>query len=137
MNADRGGELLKVFEAVLADPHRLLVANRLAAHLHLAEGYVSRAFCIRPHDFYIDTRGPKHVAEARQLIMYLAHVEFGLPLAAVGRMYLRDRSTASHACKKVEIKREDPVFDELVCEIENLITLRKDPLFGACIWGPQ
>lgn len=129
MIGDRGRNLLRALAAAETEPHRLLAANRLAAHIHLAEGYVSRAFCIKPHDFFIDTRGPKHVAEARQLIMYLAHVEFGLPLTAVGRRYFRDRSTASYACRTIEHRREDPLFDQLVCEIEDLITLRKDPLF--------
>lgn len=133
MIGDRGRKILQVIGTAHAEPHRLLAANRLAAHLHLAEGYVSRAFCITPLDFYIHTRGPKHVAEARQVIMYLAHVEFGLPLADVGRRYLRDRSTASHACRKVEGMREDPVFDELVSDIEKLITLRADPLFGTSL----
>lgn len=130
MIGDRGQVLPQAIDLVQGVPHCLLTDNRLAAHLHLAEGYVSRAFCIKPHDFYIDTRGPKHVAEARQVIMYLAHVEFGMPLADVGRRYFRDRSTASHACRKVEGMREDPIFDELVSEIEQLITLRADPLFG-------
>ncbi|QDG76984.1 helix-turn-helix domain-containing protein [Labrenzia sp. PHM005] len=134
MIGNRGGNFLIVSADVEKEPHRLLAANRLAAHLHLAEGYVSRAFCIKPHDFYIVTRGPKHVAEARQLIMYLAHVEFGLPLAVVGRKYQRDRSTASYACRTIEHRREDPFFDQLVSEIEDLITLRKDPLFGSFVW---
>jgi hypothetical protein len=134
---DRGGVIHDTYGPLRAKPLCLLEENRLEAHLHLAEGYVSRAFCIKPMDFFTLNRGPKHVSDARQLMMYLAHVEFGLSLALVGRRYFRDRSTASHACKKIEIMREDPFFDELVSEIEALITLRRDPLFGASFWGAQ
>ncbi|GGB50657.1 hypothetical protein GCM10011316_23490 [Roseibium aquae] len=106
-----------------------MVDNRIAAHLHLAEGYVSRAFCIKPSEFYSKTRGRRHVAEARQLVMYLAHVEFGLPLREVGLRYDRDRTTASHACRATEDRRDDPGFDDIVRDIEALISLRNDPLF--------
>jgi len=102
---------------------------RLAAHLHLAEGYVSRVFCIKPSDFFMRTRGRKPVAEARQLVMYLAHVEFGLPLKEVGQRYFRDRSTASHACKTTESRRDDPGFDTIVRDIEARVSLTDDPLF--------
>ncbi|MTI42655.1 DnaA-like protein [Roseibium hamelinense] len=110
--------------------------SRIAAHLHLAEGYVSKAYCVLPVEFYDDGRGPRRVCEARQLLMYLAHVEFGLPLSEVARRYRRDRSTAHHACRKIEDQRDDPAFDEMVSKIEELISLRADPLFrdiyGAC-----
>jgi len=103
--------------------------NRLAAHLHLAEGYVSQVFCIKPSDFFMRTRGRRPVAEARQLVMYLAHVEFGLPLREVGKRYFRDRSTASYACRKTENRRDDPRFDTIVRVIEARVSLTNDPLF--------
>ncbi|MEP3430913.1 MAG: helix-turn-helix domain-containing protein [Roseibium sp.] len=129
MFVDRRGDYQRRFGVSQTGVHHLLADKRIAAHIHLAEGYVSRAFCIKPKEFYTQTRGPQNVAEARQLIMYLAHVEFGMPLSKVGKRYLRDRTTASYACKKIEIRREDPDYDEFVSEIENLITLRQDPLF--------
>ncbi|MBO6757753.1 MAG: hypothetical protein JJ902_15575 [Roseibium sp.] len=113
---------------------RLLKDNRIAAHLHLAEGYVSRAFCIKPCEFYAATRGKQHVAEARQLVMYLAHVELGMPLSEIGRRYCRDRSTASYACRATEERRDDPKFDEIVCEIETLVSLRNDSILE-CLKG--
>ena len=123
------GERL-VFTKRLALPvHHRLADNRIAAHLHLAEGYVSKAYCIKPGDFYIVTRGERNVAEARQLMMYLAHVEFGLTLKDAGKRYHRDRSTASYACRTIEDRRDDPLFDAMVCQIEDLVSLREDPLF--------
>lgn len=130
----RGGISNQSLAALQAGFHCMLADNRVAAHLHLAEGYVSRAFCIKPRDIYIETRGPKHVAEARQLVMYLAHVQFGMSLSVIGRRYLRDRSTASYACKKIENKRDDPEFDDLVSGIEERVTLNEDPLFQPSIW---
>lgn len=106
-----------------------LVQNRVAAHLHIAEGYVSRAYCIRPSQFFLQTRGERHVSQARQLVMYLAHVELGLPLEHVGHRYHRHKSTAAYACRVTENRRDDPEFDELVSELETLISLKDDPLF--------
>jgi len=108
-----------------------LFANRMAAHLHIAEGYVSRAFCIQPNEFYRETRGRRQVVEARQLVMYLAHVELGYPLKDIGHRYHCHRSTAAHACRVTENRREDPEFDDLVCQLEAIISLRNDPLFIA------
>ncbi|GAA0772673.1 DNA replication initiation ATPase [Roseibium denhamense] len=110
--------------------HQLLTQNRLAAHLHLAEGYVSRAYCIKPIEFYLETRGPAHIAEARQLVMYLAHVEFGIRVSDIARRYGRDRSTVAHAFKSIEDRRDDVGFDMMVGQIANLISLRQDPLFS-------
>lgn len=101
---------------------------RRKAHLHLLEGYVARAYLVEPADIYSRTRGRADVAEARQLIMYLAHVEMGLSMAEVAYRYGRDRSTAAYACREVEDRREDPVFDNLVSHIEALITMRRDPV---------
>lgn len=131
MTEGRGDKRLRRNRGAFKGLHHLLADNRIAAHLHLAEGYVSRAFCIKPGEFFINSRGPKNVAEARQLMMYLAHVEFGIPLRAVGQRYQRDRTTASYACRTIENRREDPVYDELVREIENLVSLRGDPLFAS------
>lgn len=97
------------------------------AHLHLAEGYVARAYLVEPTDFYARTRGKADVAEARQLVMYLAHVEIGFSLGEVAARYRRDRSTAAYACREVEDRREDPWFDGLVSHIEELVSLRRDP----------
>ena len=108
---------------------RHVADNWIAAHLHLAEGYVSRAYCIKPADFYLSTRGRAHVAEARQLLMYLAHIEIGLSTAEVAGRYGRDRTTVTYAVRAIEERREDPGFDALVCQIESLISLRFDPVF--------
>ncbi|NVK33177.1 MAG: hypothetical protein HWE23_01780 [Rhodobacteraceae bacterium] len=99
-----------------------LADRRAAAQLHLAEGYVARAFCIKPNDLYQQTRGRSHIAEARQLVMYLAHVELGMSISFVAQHFGRDRSTVAYACREVEQRREAPEFNELVTEIEELVS---------------
>ena len=64
------------------------------------------------------TRCAAKVARARQLSMYLAHTVCGWPLARVGSAFGRDRSTAAHACQRVEDLREDRAFDRLVGQCE-------------------
>ncbi|MTH97287.1 helix-turn-helix domain-containing protein [Roseibium sp. RKSG952] len=112
------------------NPLKRLRDSRVAAHLHLAEAYVSLAYCVPPLDFFGKGRGAKHVCEGRQLLMYLAHVEFGLSLADVARRYKKDRSTAHYACRRIEDRRDDPCFDGMVSEIETLVTLKDDPVFS-------
>jgi len=92
--------------------------GNLAANLYLAEGCVAKVYDIDPALFYHKTRGRAPVAEARQVLMYLVHVVFGVSLTEVGRLYNRDRTTASHACTKTEDKRDDPAFDHVVHRLE-------------------
>ncbi|WP_417684705.1 helix-turn-helix domain-containing protein [Roseibium sp.] len=106
-----------------------MTANQMAAHLHLAEGYVSRIYGIEPQELYAPNRAPGHVVDARRLVMYLARVELGMSVGDVSRRYRRDRTTVALACRTVEELREDPIYDLMVCEIEQLVTLRDDYFF--------
>ncbi len=60
---------------------------------------------------------PKAVS-ARQSAMYLAHVAFGLSYSAIGRSFGRDRTTAAHACRAVEERRENPEHDAAMSALE-------------------
>ena len=57
------------------------------------------------------TRGVRRTALARQVAMYVAHVNCGLTLTDVGRLFGRDRTTVAHACLHVEIRRDEALFD--------------------------
>lgn len=59
-------------------------------------------------------RGQAEIALARQLAMYLMHVEYGRLYADVGRFFGRDRTTVSHACAHIEDLRDDPAFDAML-----------------------
>jgi hypothetical protein len=64
------------------------------------------------------TRRSSDIALARQSAMYLSHVAFGLSLSEVGRGFGRDRTTAAHACRLVEERRDDPTFDAVLGGLE-------------------
>lgn len=72
---------------------------------------ISHVFGIEAGALWRGTRGVRHIASARQVAMYLAHVVCGMTLTEVGTMFGRDRTTVAYACLKVEVRRDDPVFD--------------------------
>lgn len=61
---------------------------------------------------------PRAAAFARQIAMYLAHVGFGIPMAAIGQVFGRDRTTVVHACHLVEDRRDEARFDDLLDHME-------------------
>lgn len=72
---------------------------------------VSRVFGVEAATLWQGSRGEKRIATARQVAMYLAHVSCGFSLTEVGRLFGRDRTTVAHNCLKIEVKRDDPLFD--------------------------
>lgn len=64
------------------------------------------------------------VALARQIAMYLMHVELGLSMADVARAFARDRTTVAHACARIEDRRDDPAFDLDIEALEVVIEAR-------------
>lgn len=63
-------------------------------------------------------RGSAAEANARQMAMYLAHVELGLSLSRVGASFGRDRTTVAHACARMEDRRDDPRFERMIACLE-------------------
>ena len=78
---------------------------------------VARAFQLPAADLSAPTRRAD-VALARQVAIYVAHVGLAETLTAAGRRFGRDRSTAAHACRRVEDRRDDRRFDGFVAAIE-------------------
>ncbi len=66
------------------------------------------------------------VSFARQVAMYLGHTRLGLSYVAAGRLFGRDRTTARHACRQVEDRREDPRVDSLLDCLERALDLSVD-----------
>ena len=87
------------------------------------EAVVAPAFGIRPEAMQSARRGRAEEAFARQVAMYLAHTRLGLPFAHVGACFGRDRTTAAHACRMVEEKREDPQIDAILDHMEKAVDL--------------
>lgn len=87
----------------------------------LIEDIVSDVFAIEPEQLRRATRGQARIALARQVAMYIAHVGSGMSLTEVGRLFDRDRTTVAHACAVVEVRRDDPAFDEAVVLLELIV----------------
>ena len=84
---------------------------------------VAAAFGLRPDELASEGRGAAEVAFARQVAMYLAHTHLGLPLTEAGGLFRRDRTTARHACRQVEERRDDPRVDTLLEHLERGIDI--------------
>ncbi|BDA83668.1 hypothetical protein Sa4125_12100 [Aureimonas sp. SA4125] len=65
-------------------------------------------------------RGEAEICTARHVAMYLAHVIFQVPLAAIGADFGRDRTSVAHAIRRVEDQRDRPDFDAQLTRLETL-----------------
>jgi len=109
------------------------VSGRAVARLgSLLEETVPRVFDVEWDRMRLPRRGHARVALARQVAMYLAHVECGLSLTQAGELFDRDRTTAAHACGVVEERRENPRFDHAVELLERIVTVLIWPGEAAC-----
>jgi chromosomal replication initiation ATPase DnaA len=90
------------------------------------EAMVAAAFALGPGAIRDPRRGRAAAAFARQVAMYLAHTRLGLSFTEAGAYFGRDRTTAAHACRTVEDKREDPRVDAIVDFLERAIEVCPD-----------
>jgi hypothetical protein len=98
-------------------------ARRLCDAAALA---TAAAFAVPVGELQATTRRSSYIALARQSAMYLSHVAFGVNLSAVGRAFGRDRTTAAHACRLIEDRRDDPAVDAVLASLESAChTLRR------------
>lgn len=84
----------------------------------LVEQMILRAFNLRLRTLKAPARGMARTAFARQVAIYVLHVRLGHSLTGAARQFGRDRTTAAHACRLVEDRREDHRFDAVVASIE-------------------
>ena len=82
---------------------------------------VASAFSICPRSMRDAHRGRARVAFARQVAIYLSHTRLGFSYAVAGAVFGRDRTTAAHACRIVEDKREDSNLDAILDCLERAI----------------
>lgn len=101
---------------------------RYSASASLMEAAVAQLYDVSLDELRASTRRKARVAFARQVAMYLSHVVYGMSLAAVGRHFGRDRTTAAHACRRIEDRRDDRDFDLLLERVERAV--RALPLSG-------
>lgn len=88
------------------------------ARARFVQSVVAYAFGVPQQDIEAPTRCSNEAAFARQAAMYLAHVAFELPLSRVALAFGRDRSTAAHACHRIEDFRDDRDFDRYMDALE-------------------
>ena len=91
------------------------------AQVALMQEVIARAWNVPVAELRAPTRRHAPVAQARQVAMYLTHVAFGFSLSAVGRYFGRDRTTAAHACRLIEDRRDDAAFDLLLDRLEQSV----------------
>src|SRR5438045_96991 len=77
----------------------------------LVQTMVSYFYDVTLDDLRAGGRRGARAAFARHIAMYLMHVVYSLTLAEVATYFGRDRSTAAHACHRVEDLRDNPGFD--------------------------
>jgi chromosomal replication initiation ATPase DnaA len=119
-----------LWQAAARAPHvSVRTAQRLCDLTAIA---AAAAFAVPVGEISATTRRSSGVALARQSAMYLAHVAFGLSLSEVGRGFGRDRTTAAHACRLIEERRDDPAVDAVLGGLEGACaTLRRKLEAGA------
>ena len=109
---NQGVAMLSLEKPVFRNRSRIFCASAEAVSAcRDIESLVGSAFAVPLDGLRGVNRGSPEIAFARQVAMYLAHVELGLSLTMVGVQFGRDRTTVSYACGRVEDRRDDPALD--------------------------
>jgi chromosomal replication initiation ATPase DnaA len=91
----------------------------------LAAGFVASLVALStgvpPRDIVARTRCTAKAAQARQMAMYLTHTGFSWSMARTAAAFGRDRTTASHACQRIEDLRDDAAFDARLAALETCL----------------
>ncbi len=112
-------------------PERGMAMRRQAAQLSVVAGLVCATYGIGARSLLAPTRQCQPVAWARQVAVYLSHVGLGITLSATAAWFGRDPSTASHACRMVELARDQRHVDLALARLEQaLCCWREADLFG-------
>jgi chromosomal replication initiation ATPase DnaA len=80
----------------------------------LLASLVGSALSVEPGKLCGRGRGTAEIAYARQVALYLAHTTLGLSYTEAGSLFGRDRTTAAHACRRIEDRREQARTDQFV-----------------------
>jgi hypothetical protein len=112
-------------DAALADETELSPETR--ALRVIIEQAVALGFDIEPELLSYPTRGRARTALARQVGMYVTHVGLSFSLTQVGQLFDRDRTTVAHACRMVELRRDDATFDRAIELLERVVRIMCAP----------
>jgi chromosomal replication initiation ATPase DnaA len=108
--------------AISPDPRRDRLTAAFITHA------VALATGVAPSDIASTKRASKAAARARQIAIYLAHVNFNWPLIRVAFAFNRDRSTCGYACSRIEDMRENADFDARMSVLEACIKQAPDAI---------
>jgi hypothetical protein len=61
------------------------------------------------------------LSHIQQIAMYVCHVVLQLTMTEIGEACGKDRTTVGHACARVEDRRDDVAYDQLVAAIERVV----------------
>ena len=102
-------------ESGASDPGSIFCAS------NVIKAAVAAAFVVPITELRAPTRRRAPIALARQSAMYLAHVAFGLSFTEIGRAFGRDRTTAAHACRRIEDRRREARLDSALADLEHAL----------------
>ncbi len=108
--------------AISPDPRRDRLTAAFITHA------VALATGVSPSEIASAKRTSKAAARARQIAIYLAHVNFNWPLIRVAFAFNRDRTTCGHACHRIEDMRENVDFDARMSVLEACIKQAPDAI---------
>lgn len=108
-------EALEDLWAISPDPRRDKLTAAFITHA------VALATGVAPKDIASTGRTSKAAARARQIAIYLAHVNFNWPLIRVAFAFNRDRTTCGYACTRIEEMRENAAFDARMTVLEDCV----------------
>ncbi|QCK86571.1 chromosomal replication initiator DnaA [Phreatobacter aquaticus] len=97
------------------------------ARLRVIVALVAWAESVAVDALFQPSRGDQPVADARHLAIYLAHVMIGIDMTRLGRTFGRDRASVRHALRRIEQRRDEPLFNARVSAMETIL----EPL--ACV----
>lgn len=107
------------FAASRGGNERLLSLRRTRL-CRVARGIASAAFGIPEAEIQKPNRSAAPSCEARHTAMYLARVIFEVPYAVIGQEFGRDRTSVSHAIRRIEDRRDDRCFEAKLEGLERL-----------------
>lgn len=92
-------------------PSTRAILQRRALCERLSEACAVAWRAVPPDTLRQATRCSARIASARQTAIYFAHVVFAANLTRAGRIFGRDRTTARHACSRMEDWRDNRNID--------------------------
>jgi hypothetical protein len=102
-------------------PSRTILRTRRALAERISEACAAAWMAVPPESLRLATRSVARVASARQTAIYFAHVVFEANLTRAGGIFGRDRTTARHACSRMEDLRDDPRIDRAFDVLETAL----------------